>query len=326
MQPPALAPGPLARLCKTCSSCCSLSHHPRWRVDRVRGVGLPRARRPKPRLHAEASRQSEEETWLKLVQKLVQLQPFVAVFPQECTGPTCIFWAILTPFSLKITHRTDPLCTSGLSPSPRPPTPSPPGPGPPDPPPPPPPPRPRNPNRKPPAYWCTWQAQSREWMQGASGLDERGGEDYWRAWREHRPAPSNPTAGYSSWQRYLNQSYVFENRSGSRGPGAQGETEQGEAGWAYILPRARSGLFFSLDNQVRKTPSWPRSWANVRSLSLYSHRNAWANLHLLGQPNTLRASVGGEQWRGAGHGHTLPCLRGDASLSPGGHGGHSPER
>ena len=42
--------------------------------------------------------------------------------------------------------------------------------------------------------------------------------------------------------------------------------------------------------QVRKTPSWPRSWANFSLLPLYSHRNAWANLHLLGQPNTFLAA------------------------------------
>jgi hypothetical protein len=29
--------------------------------------------------------------------------------------------------------------------------------------------------------------------------------------------------------------------------------------------------------QVRKTPSWPRSWSNFSHLSLYSHMNAWAN-------------------------------------------------
>ena len=34
---------------------------------------------------------------------------------------------------------------------------------------------------------------------------------------------------------------------------------------------------------VRKTPSWPRGW------ELHSHRNAWANLHLLGKPNTFFA-------------------------------------
>jgi hypothetical protein len=35
---------------------------------------------------------------------------------------------------------------------------------------------------------------------------------------------------------------------------------------------------------VRTTPSWPRSWANSSLLSLYSYGNAWANLHLLGEP------------------------------------------
>ena len=47
-------------------------------------------------------------------------------------------------------------------------------------------------------------------------------------------------------------------------------------------PRWRAG-------KVRKTPSWPRSWANFSLLSLYSHRNAWTNLHLLGQPDTFLA-------------------------------------
>ena len=42
--------------------------------------------------------------------------------------------------------------------------------------------------------------------------------------------------------------------------------------------------------KVRKTPSWPRSWANFSPLSLYSNRNAWANVHCLGQPNTSLAA------------------------------------
>jgi hypothetical protein len=41
--------------------------------------------------------------------------------------------------------------------------------------------------------------------------------------------------------------------------------------------------------KVRKTPSWPRSWANFNFLSLYPRTNAWANLHRLGQPNTSLA-------------------------------------
>jgi hypothetical protein len=55
--------------------------------------------------------------------------------------------------------------------------------------------------------------------------------------------------------------------------------------------------------KVRKTPSWPRSWANFNFLSLYPRRNAWANLHLLGQPNTFlaaaRASPRWTAWRRA---------------------------
>ena len=43
--------------------------------------------------------------------------------------------------------------------------------------------------------------------------------------------------------------------------------------------------------KVSQTPSGPRSWANFRLLYPYSHRNAWAGLHLLqGQPNTFLAS------------------------------------
>jgi hypothetical protein len=42
-----------------------------------------------------------------------------------------------------------------------------------------------------------------------------------------------------------------------------------------------------VNHKVRKAPSWPRSWPNLSLLSLHSHRNAWANLHMLGQPNTF---------------------------------------
>jgi hypothetical protein len=39
--------------------------------------------------------------------------------------------------------------------------------------------------------------------------------------------------------------------------------------------------------QVRKTAYRPRSWTDCRPLSLCSHRNARADLHLLGQPDTF---------------------------------------
>jgi hypothetical protein len=56
----------------------------------------------------------------------------------------------------------------------------------------------------------------------------------------------------------------------------------------------REGTWDATLAQVRKTLSWPRSWANfslLSALQLCSHRNAWANLHLLGQPNTFLAAV-----------------------------------
>ena len=50
------------------------------------------------------------------------------------------------------------------------------------------------------------------------------------------------------------------------------------------------GIFWMHRDQVRKTSSWPRSWANFSLLYLYSHRNPWANLHLSGRPNTFARS------------------------------------
>jgi hypothetical protein len=64
-------------------------------------------------------------------------------------------------------------------------------------------------------------------------------------------------------------------RAGLRGPR-----------WRQVpgLPRGASRA-----HQVRTTPSWPSSWANSSLLQLCSRRNAWANLHLSGQPDTLLA-------------------------------------
>jgi hypothetical protein len=53
-----------------------------------------------------------------------------------------------------------------------------------------------------------------------------------------------------------------------------------------------TGLGYAGKNtQVRKTPSWPISWAKFSRLWLYSYWNARANLHLLSQPNTLLAAA-----------------------------------
>ena len=60
--------------------------------------------------------------------------------------------------------------------------------------------------------------------------------------------------------------------------------------------------------QVRKTPSWPRSWASFSLLQLHSHRNAWANSHLLGQPNTFLALALALALDRIPLGAAVPCL------------------
>ena len=56
----------------------------------------PGVHRRRPGLRPAGEKDAE------FAQKLGQLQPFVAVLPQELHGPTCIFWANLTPFSLQL--------------------------------------------------------------------------------------------------------------------------------------------------------------------------------------------------------------------------------
>ena len=62
-------------------------------------------------------------------------------------------------------------------------------------------------------------------------------------------------------------------------------------------------------SQVRKTRQvdWPRSWANFSLFELYSHRNAWVNLRLLGRPNTFLAPVGA-RLRAAAKGDDVAAL------------------
>jgi hypothetical protein len=45
--------------------------------------------------------------------------------------------------------------------------------------------------------------------------------------------------------------------------------------------------------QVRKTPCRSSSWADFSLLQLYSHRNSWANVHLLGQSNNFLGAGAG---------------------------------
>jgi hypothetical protein len=47
--------------------------------------------------------------------KLGQLQPFIAVFPQECTGQLASFWASLTPLSLQYSFVLELALTAGVA-------------------------------------------------------------------------------------------------------------------------------------------------------------------------------------------------------------------
>jgi bifunctional pyridoxal-dependent enzyme with beta-cystathionase and maltose regulon repressor activities len=68
-----------------------------------------------------------------------------------------------------------------------------------------------------------------------------------------------------------------------------------EHGLHLIWDAVYAGTAF---DEVRKTPSWPRSWAHFSLLQLYSRRNTWANLSLLDQPNPCFARGRGRR-RGA---------------------------
>ena len=62
-----------------------------------------------------------------------------------------------------------------------------------------------------------------------------------------------------------------------------------ESGWYADFLENSEKERAALGGQVRKTLSWPRSWANSSLLDLYSRTNVWANLHRLGQPDTFFA-------------------------------------
>jgi hypothetical protein len=93
----------------------------------------------------------------------------------------------------------------------------------------------------------------------------------------------------SAWQRFT---HAGDGGSGSGGSTASGSLGDDAAGrdnhWRYLGPYIVQATSFA---QVRRTPRWPGSWADCTPLLLHSHKNAWANLYLLGQPNTFLTAV-----------------------------------
>lgn len=98
-----------------------------------------------------------------------------------------------------------------------------------------------------PAYWCTWQAQSRVWMDGAAGMDQADAEAYWTKWRAHDPEPG--AQGYAGWDAYINETLIFgtELEATASTPAAPAPSSA-PVPWANLFPRSRHQLFFSLDN------------------------------------------------------------------------------
>jgi hypothetical protein len=60
-----------------------------------------------------------------------------------------------------------------------------------------------------------------------------------------------------------------------------------------LMASDHSAIACGFNLKVWEVPSWPRSWPNFSLSQLHSHRNAWANLHILGQPDTFLAQGAG---------------------------------
>ena len=69
-----------------------------------------------------------------------------------------------------------------------------------------------------------------------------------------------------------------------------------------------------LARRVRKTPSWPRSWANFSLSQLCSHRNAWASFRANLTPFSLKRYIsrlnGSAVGRRVEGGRSLPAVQG----------------
>jgi GNAT superfamily N-acetyltransferase len=90
----------------------------------------------------------------------------------------------------------------------------------------------------------------------------------------------------------------------ARGGGATGGEVAAVWGAAVADQGALKAYAVSMEamaTQVRKAPSWLRSSANFSLSQLCSHRNGWANLHILGRSNTFLATAldqgRGREWR-----------------------------
>jgi hypothetical protein len=101
--------------------------------------------------------------------------------------------------------------------------------------------------------------------------------------------PCIPVGNWEHSEKMLKSAQLLGQLGVSLTSAPQGHTYREVMGQAGLL--VGDGALALATNQVRKTSSRPRSWANFDLFYLYSHRNARANWHILGQPNTFIAPV-----------------------------------
>jgi len=123
--------------------------------------------------------------------------------------------------------------------------------------------------RRPPAYWCTWQAQARLFYSTAgASLSEAQADAFWMNWRTNHSSPQ--------WRDFQTEEIIFANRTL---PGAK----EPLPGMAWLWPRVRSDLVLMLDDSwamgrhcctldPKRYPSYAVAGDDVKSLQV---RRRW---------------------------------------------------
>lgn len=138
-----------------------------------------------------------------------------------------------------------------------------------------------------PAYWCSWQAQERAWLGSMANLSSGAQADAWR----HR-------------------NHSVQMRESSEANGFNGTGDGGSTPWVRLFPRARSDMFFLLDNGWQ---AGPESTSDQLLLST----DRWPSFHdpsdpVIGTLSRLNSAVQRAGWRGLGlwtHGGSFPATQ-----------------
>ena len=135
-----------------------------------------------------------------------------------------------------------------------------------------------------PAYWCSWQAQERAWLGSMANLTTAAQADAWR----HR-------------------THQVQMDECNEANAIHGKGHAGTTPWTQLFPRARSDMFFMLDN------GW-QAGAEGTSDQLHLSPTRWSSFQdpadpVVGTLARLSATVKRAGWRGLGlwtHGDSFP--------------------